>query len=357
MKLLSVVGARPQFVKLAPIDRATRARGIDHLIVHTGQHYDDSMSGSFFRELGIPDPTYNLSIGSGRHGEQTGRMLEAIESTLLKETPDGVMVYGDTNSTVAAALATVKLQIPLFHLEAGLRSFNRRMPEEHNRVITDHCSDLCLAPTGLALENLSSEGLASRSVMVGDVMADVCLVISRNRAYAGRPAGVEKWPGDYYLATIHRAENTDDPLVLSSIIDGLAELDKPVYLAAHPRLVAKSEKFGLELAQGAVHLIEPLSYPQMIAAVEDAACVITDSGGLQKECFLLRTPCVTVRSETEWPETIDLGWNRLVAPGRVAQNVIGFSPTPTDANPYGVGNAAEKVIDEIETYWRLLETE
>ncbi|MBS7548191.1 non-hydrolyzing UDP-N-acetylglucosamine 2-epimerase [Dietzia massiliensis] len=352
MKLLSVVGARPQFVKLAPIDRVARERRIEHVIVHTGQHYDDIMSDSFFRELGISAPKHNLLVGSGSHGAQTGRMLESVEAVLVGERPDGVIVYGDTNSTVAAALAAVKVHIPLFHLEAGLRSFNRRMPEEHNRVITDHCADLCLAPTKLAMRNLESEGLSDRSIIVGDVMADVCFETARRFPDNLRVDLDISLASGYYLATIHRADNTDDQERLREIVESLSRLDRPVLLAAHPRLVSKATAHGIDIEAGVIELIDPLSYPDMIRAVRDASCVITDSGGLQKECFLLRTPCLTLRSETEWPETVELGWNTLVSPMSLPNVLRSYDPPATRAEPYGAGDSAQRVIDSIYGFFR-----
>lgn len=347
MRILSVVGARPQFVKLAPISAAMTGRA-EHLIIHTGQHYDDLMSDVFFRDLGIPAPEVNLEVGSGKHGEQTGRMLEKLEAEFERLAPDWVLVYGDTNSTVAAALAAVKLHLPVAHLEAGLRSFNRRMPEEHNRVLTDHSADLLLAPTQVAMDHLAHEGLADRSVLVGDVMTDVLFTV-RDRVLndaVSAPLGLAD--GSYYIATIHRPDNTDDPARLRHIIEALAGLDRPVLLLAHPRLLTLAQQAHIQLDQGAVRTHEPLPYPALVAAVMHSAGVITDSGGLQKEAFLLRVPATTIRPETEWVETVTSGWNVL------AQDVdtIGAAvsrPTPpaTDDAPYGNGHAAEAVVDEL----------
>src|SRR5690606_4138279 len=294
-----VVGARPQFVKLAPIDRAAKAAGVEHVIVHTGQHYDPMLSDVFFSELGITAPEVHLGVGSGSHGVQTGSMLGALDAVLVEHAPDWVLVYGDTNSTIAAALSAVKLHIPVAHLEAGLRSFNRRMPEEHNRVLTDHAADLLLAPTQVAVDHLAAEGLATRTVLVGDVMTDVLLRVRDE--VAGAPsellAELDLEPGGYYLATIHRAENTDDPARLAALATALASLDKPVILLAHPRVVAKAAEHGVALDQGALRAHAPLPYPALIAAAQASAGVVTDSGGLQKEAFLLRVPCTTVRTE------------------------------------------------------------
>lgn len=346
MKVLSVVGARPQFVKLAPIAHALTAAGHEHVIVHTGQHYDVKMSDVFFADLGIPEPTVHLGVGSGSHGVQTGAMLSQMDAVLDEHRPDWVLVYGDTNSTIAGALSAVKLHHRLAHLEAGLRSFNRRMPEEHNRVLTDHAADLCLAPTQVAMDHLAAEGLADRSVLTGDVMTDVCLLVA-DKVKDTPPALPDGVEGDYVLTTIHRAENTDDPQRLSAIVGGLASLPYPVVLTAHPRLVAKAADHGIDLTQGSLHTVPPLDYPAMVAAVQHARAVVTDSGGLQKEAFLLRTPCTTVRTETEWTETIDLGWNVLVpevTPQALVDAVNRPAPSPTDEAPYGDGHAADVVV-------------
>lgn len=345
MKVLSIVGARPQFVKLAPIAHALAAQGHDHVIVHTGQHYDAKMSDVFFEDLGIPAPDVHLGVGSGSHGVQTGAMLSALDAVVLEHDPDWVLVYGDTNSTIAGALSAVKLHYPLAHLEAGLRSFNRRMPEEHNRVLTDHAADLCLAPTEVALGHLTDEGLGERAIVTGDVMTDVCLATAAKvRGLDPQlPAGVAA--GEYVLATIHRAENTDDAARLAAIIDGLAALPHPVVLTAHPRLVAKAAQHGIDLTRGSLHTIPPLDYPAMVNAVIHARAVVTDSGGLQKEAFLLRTPCTTVRTETEWTETVDLGWNVLAGDlGHLTETVDRPAPPPTDAAPYGDGSAAATTV-------------
>ncbi len=337
MKVLSVVGARPQFVKLAPVADALRADGAEHVIVHTGQHYDPLLSDVFFDDLGIPRPDVHLGVGSGGHGAQTGAILAALDDVLTTHAPDWVLVYGDTNSTVAAALSAVKLHLPLAHLEAGLRSFNRRMPEEHNRVLTDHAADLLLAPTAVAMTHLAAEGLAARSVLVGDVMTDV---LFRMRGSTSPLPGAD----GAVVATIHRAENTDDPVRLAAVVAGLAALERPVLLLAHPRLRERARAAGIDLAQGAVQVRDPLAYPALVATVDAAAAVVTDSGGLQKEAFLLRVPCTTVRTETEWTETVDLGWNVLVEPDGIAAAVSRPRPPATDAAPYGSGDAAERAV-------------
>ena len=281
MRILSVVGARPQFVKLAPIAKALAGRA-EHVIVHTGQHYDELMSDVFFQDLGIPAPDYNLGVGSGKHGEQTGAMLAGLETVFEQAQPDVVLVYGDTNSTLAAALAAVKLHIPVAHLEAGLRSFNRRMPEEHNRVLTDHASDLLLSPTDVGMAHLAAEGLAERSIMVGDVMTDVLFFVREQLRQQVQPipAGLEQ--GNYYVCTIHRPDNTDSQKRLRAIIDSLAGLSKPVLLLAHPRLRSLAQKHGIDLSAGSIVLHDPLAYPHLVNAVANSSGVVTDSGGLQK---------------------------------------------------------------------------
>ncbi|MBT1003026.1 UDP-N-acetylglucosamine 2-epimerase (non-hydrolyzing) [Paenarthrobacter sp. DKR-5] len=348
MRILSVVGARPQFVKLAPIAAAMSGKA-EHIIAHTGQHYDELMSDVFFRDLGIPEPDYNLGVGSGKHGAQTGAMLGGLEEIFEKAKPDCVLVYGDTNSTLAAAVAAVKMHIPLAHLEAGLRSFNRRMPEEHNRVLTDHAADLLLAPTQTAVDHLATEGLADRTVLVGDVMTDVLFKVRDSLSSAAQPLPFDLPAQGYYVSTLHRPDNTDSAERLSAIVEALAALDKPVVLLAHPRLVDLSRRHGIELEQGAIKVASPLAYPQLIHAVMNSAGVVTDSGGLQKEAFLLRVPCTTVRPETEWVETVDLDWNVLVSEdlSLLTKTVERPRPEATDATPYGDGHAATRTVDAL----------
>ncbi|MFN8079446.1 MAG: UDP-N-acetylglucosamine 2-epimerase (non-hydrolyzing) [Kineosporiaceae bacterium] len=364
MKVLSVVGARPQFVKLAPVAAAFAAtsagpgagpgESIEHVIVHTGQHYDALMSDAFFADLHIPAPDVHLGVGSGSHGAQTGAMLAAMDEVLTTHSPDWVLVYGDTNSTLAGAVAAVKLHLPVAHLEAGLRSFNRRMPEEHNRVLTDHAADLLLAPTQVAMDHLAAEGLAARSRLVGDVMTDVCFLVrdAVRTAPAELPDDVEP-AAPYVVATIHRADNTDEPERLAALVDALARVPVPVVLLAHPRLRARAQEFGISLSRigsGASRVIatDPLPYPQMVRAVMGAAGVVTDSGGLQKEAFLLGTPCTTLRTETEWTETLESGWN-ILDPGltQVADVAVRAVPAGPQATPYGDGKAAHRVAEEL----------
>jgi len=354
MKILSIVGARPQFVKLAPIAHALAPGGHEHVIVHTGQHYDANMSEVFFQELDIPAPDVHLGVGSGSHGVQTGAMMSAMDGVLDEHRPDWVLVYGDTNSTIAGALSAVKMHLPLAHLEAGLRSFNRRMPEEHNRVLTDHAADLCLAPTQTAIDHLIREGLGERAVLVGDVMTDVCLrVAAEVRDSAPHlPDGVDA-SQDYLVATIHRAENTDDPERLRAIIDALAGLPIPVVLLAHPRLVARAATARVDLMRGSLRTTEPLGYPGMVAAVLHSRGIVTDSGGLQKEAFLLGAPCTTLRTETEWTETVDLGWNVLRPEvDDLAEVVMRPRPAPATTAPYGDGRAAEATVATLEEHLR-----
>ncbi|WP_010535115.1 non-hydrolyzing UDP-N-acetylglucosamine 2-epimerase [Brachybacterium squillarum] len=350
MKILSVVGARPQFVKLAAIaDAAAQRDDVEHVIVHTGQHYDATMSDVFFADLRIPAPDVNLAVGSGSHGRQTGAMLAGMDEVLEEQRPDWTLVYGDTNSTLAGTLSAVKMHRRVAHLEAGLRSFNRRMPEEHNRVLTDHAADLLLAPTEVAREHLAAEGLAERTLVTGDVMTDVCLRVAAAElgAAPALPEGIDP-TADFAVATLHRADNTDDPARLRAIITALQELPLPLALFAHPRLVAKAREAGIALAGGSLHLGEPLAYPDLVHAVQTARAVVTDSGGLQKEAYLLGTPTTTVRTETEWVETLEHDWNQLVPePARIAASVA--RPHPTAARPpvYGDGEAARRSVEAL----------
>jgi len=277
-------------------------------------------------------------------------MLGALDAVFDEHRPDWVLVYGDTNSTIAAALSAVKMHLPVAHLEAGLRSFNRRMPEEHNRVLTDHAADLLLAPTEVAVRHLENEGLGDRAVLVGDVMTDVLFEVRDAVASAPSPLvselGLE--PGAHYVATIHRAENTDDPARLAQVVAGLASLDKPVVLLAHPRVVAKAAAAGVSLTQGSLMQHAPLAYPDLVAAALRSRGVVTDSGGLQKEAFLLRVPCTTIRTETEWVETVDLGWNVLANDADAIREAVGRPvPGATEEAPYGDGNAARRVVETL----------
>jgi UDP-N-acetylglucosamine 2-epimerase (non-hydrolysing) len=349
VKILSVVGARPQFVKLAPVGRAIVAAGHEHVIVHTGQHYDHDMSDVFFHELRIPSPDVNLEIGSAGHGAQTGAMLAGLEVVFMAQEPDWVVVYGDTNSTIAAALAAVKLHLPVAHVEAGLRSFNRRMPEEHNRVLSDHAADLLLAPTAVAMGHLANEGLADRSRLVGDVMLDVFRLAERSAADVEVAELTGGLGADFVLATIHRPDNTDDPQRLRAILAALAASSRPVVLAVHPRLRAAAERHGLALDIGSIRPRPPLPYLDLVAVLGAARSVVTDSGGLQKEAFFAGSPCSTVRPETEWVETLEGGWNVLVDdPAELARVAEREAPPTERGSPYGDGDAGRAVVAALE---------
>jgi len=345
VRIISVVGTRPQFVKLAAIARGMRGSGIDHVIINTGQHYDSNLSDVFFADLEIPAANFNLGIGSGSHGVQTGAMLAALDKVFTNQNPDCVLVYGDTNSTLAAALSAVKLHFPVAHLEAGLRSFNRAMPEEHNRVLTDHAADLLLPPTEVAHQHLVREGLGNRSVIVGDVMTDVCYLTRDSVKINPLDLGIS---GDYLTSTIHRAENTDSPDRLKTILKSLQELPMPVALLAHPRLQARAKEFGIELASGSVQVFDPLPYAQTIQMMMSSKGVITDSGGLQKEAYLLEVPCTTIRTETEWVETLEDSWN-VLSPDveNLEAIVMRQKPLAVTKPVYGDGNASARVIETL----------
>jgi UDP-N-acetylglucosamine 2-epimerase (non-hydrolysing) len=348
MKVLSVVGARPQFVKCAPVSRELR-RVHEEVLVHTGQHYDYLLSEVFFRDLGIPAPDYHLEIGSGSHGVQTGRMLGAIEEVIGKEEPDIVLVYGDTNSTLAGALAAAKMHVPVAHVEAGLRSFDRRMPEEVNRVLTDHASDLLFCPTETAVANLAAEGITRGVHLTGDVMVDA---LQENLALAKERATVDLPATGYFLATVHRASNTDDPVALRAIMAAFALLEAPVIFPAHPRTRKKFAEYGIAPAAN-VSVVEPLPYFDMLAALAGARAVLTDSGGVQKEAYILKVPCVTLRENTEWVETIEDGWNVLV--GADADRIVLAAGKANGAHRrhdarFGDGHAAARMAAIISAF-------
>jgi len=352
MRFASIVGARPQFIKLAPLSRALR-RTHEEVIVHTGQHYDDGLSGTFFRELSIPAPDYALGIGSDLHGAQTGRMLEAIEEVLMRERPDGAIVYGDTNSTLAGALAAVKLHIPVAHVEAGLRSFNRAMPEEINRIVADHVATRLFCPTEMARRHLAAEGVVDGVEVVGDVMCDLLLQVRpllAERASKLLPA-LDVAPGAYVLATIHRSANTDDPERLRRIVRALGDLALPVVFPLHPRTRHAVRRHAIAPA-GAIHLIDPVGYLDMLTLERHAFRVITDSGGVQKEAFMLGVPCVTLREDTEWPETVDAGWNVLVGDSPTAMADAARRPAPVapPGHPFGVGDAAIRIARSLDRW-------
>ncbi len=354
MKIASIVGARPQFIKCAPVSRELK-REHEEILVHTGQHYDHGMSAIFFEELAIPRPDYNLGIGSGTHGHQTGAMLGAIEDVIREEEPDVVLVYGDTNSSLAGALAAAKLHVPVAHVEAGLRSFDRRMPEEINRVLTDHCSDLLFCPTKTAVENLAAEGITGGVHLVGDVMVDA---MNYNRAVAEERSrileAVGVRPGEYLVITVHRPSNTDSQENMVAILGALAEAGMPVVFPVHPRTRNYLGRYGLlaKMPEN-VQVTEPLGYLDMLHLMAHAAKILTDSGGVQKEAYMLGVPCITLRENTEWVETVEAGWNVLVGAGRggILQAMRSFAPEGEQSPCFGDGNASSKVAQILSKYY------
>ena len=354
-RILTVVGARPQFIKAAPLSVAfSRAGSIEERLIHTGQHYDTGLSKVFFDQMGLPRPWRTLETGSGTHASQTAAILTGIEQALLDEPADWILVYGDTNSTLAGALAAVKLHVPVAHVEAGMRSFNRRMPEEINRVVCDHLATLHLCASRVAVDNLAAEGLVERVHHVGDIMSDCVRIFGEA---ADRNVNVKRdfhvEPGRFVLMTCHRAENTDDPGALASIMSAIASVSKfaTVLFPAHPRVVKALKEAGIE-STGNVQLVAPVGYLEMLALERAAVLVITDSGGVQKEALYARTPCITLRSETEWVETVESGWNVLA--GTDEQRIIEAAQTvlvsPSEAPPcpenlYGDGHTAEKIAE------------
>jgi UDP-GlcNAc3NAcA epimerase len=349
VKIVSVVGARPQFIKAATVSRHLR-RAHQEVLVHTGQHYDEQLSDIFFAELDLPAPDHHLGVGSAPQGRQTAQMLERLEEVLLQEKPERVLVYGDTNSTLAGALAAVKLHIPLAHVEAGLRSYDRRMPEEINRVLTDHCADLLFCPSATAVENLAREGITAGVHLVGDVMYDSLLQqLPDERAARETLSQQGLSPREYVLVTVHRAANTDDPARLGAILRALAELELPAVFPIHPRTRKAMAAAGLSPAPN-VRLREPLGYREMLSLERHARTILTDSGGVQKEAFFLGVPCVTLRDETEWPETVECGWNVLAGADRERIVAAAKRPAPQGERPllFGDGHAAEKIVRSLE---------
>ena len=356
IELVTVVGARPQFIKASAVSRAIRgfnersAATLHETIIHTGQHYDSNMSEVFFKELDIQRPDYELNVANCSHGAMTGRMIEGVEARLLADRPDLVLVYGDTNSTLAGALAAAKLNIPVAHVEAGLRSWNRRMPEEINRILTDQISSWLFCPTVQSVANLAREGMSEGVVQVGDVMFDATLHYAALASSQYQPEhwGVNSY--SYILCTIHRAENTDNPDRLREIVAALGQLAKGVEIVMpiHPRTRARLEEFKLGRELSAARLIDPVSYLQMLSLEKHARAIITDSGGVQKEAYFCRVPCITVRDETEWVETVAMGWNKLVE-ARTAAIVAAvgeldqFSEASSE-QPYGSGDAANRIV-------------
>lgn len=355
-KILTVVGARPQFIKAALVShRVASISGVSECLVHTGQHHDINMSDVFFKDLGIPKPAHDLGISGLSHGAMTGQMLERLEVVMQAESPDWVLVYGDTNSTLAGALAAAKLGISVAHAEAGLRSFNRSMPEEINRILTDHCSDVLLTPTAIATINLQKEGVSLEQIEeVGDVMFDAALhfgKIAQERDIISTHNGLSQ--GAYVLATVHRQENTDDPTRLAAILSGLREVanELAVVLPLHPRTRKRIAALQLEALTEDLILLEPQGYLEMVALERGAAVIATDSGGVQKEAFFHRIPCVTLRTETEWTELVHSGWNRLApmdSGEAIAASILSARGTSgRDIAPYGDGDAVGKIVDRL----------
>lgn len=358
MKIVTVIGARPQFIKAAAVSRVIREKysnRINEVILHTGQHFDDNMSKIFFDELDIPHPNYNLHISGGSHGEMTGRMLQAIEGVLLSEKPDLLLLYGDTNSTLAGALAGAKLTISVAHVEAGLRSFNMHMPEEINRLLTDRVSTLLFCPTEAAVNNLNREGINTNVFNVGDVMFDISLhyrEIAKTRGSLLSSFGLSY--NNYALVTCHRAENTDDPKRLRSILEALGKISETlmVVFPLHPRTRKLIQEYGYDYLIENLKITEPLSFLDMVTLQLGSRLILTDSGGVQKEAYFYAKPCLTLRDETEWVETVSLGWNRLVGASSTAiieafDEIINKPNFNSSQSPYGDGRASEKIVEKI----------
>ncbi len=353
MKVMSVVGARPNFIKLAPLSKEVRKK-FDEVVAHTGQHYDYEMDRLFFEQLGLPDPDYHLGVGSGTHGHQTGEMLKKIEEVLISEKPDLAIVFGDTNSTLAGALAAVKLHIPVAHVEAGLRSYDKRMPEEINRILTDHCSDLLFCPTERAVDNLKREGITEGVYLTGDVMVDAIsqnIKIAEETSDILRELGIK--PKDYFLATVHRAENTDTFNRLKNIVDAFCEIENLIF-PCHPRTEKFLRRYGLwDRLRKDVGIIKPVGYLDMLVLEKNAKKIITDSGGVQKEAYIFKVPCVTLRETTEWIETVEDGWNVLVGADKekILKAVREFEPNKDSyGHRFGDGRASEKIAVIVEGY-------
>jgi len=354
VKILTIIGARPQFIKAAMVSRAIVAHNrraespaVVEEILHTGQHYDANMSDIFFRQMGIPEPVVNLHAGTGMHGEMTGRMLIRIEQEILSRKPDWILVYGDTNSTLAGALAAAKLHVPVAHVEAGLRSFNKRMPEEINRILTDHVSSLLLCPTRAAMDNVKNEGLTHGAHHVGDVMYDAALVFGE---IAGRSSTIlrdlDLAPRQYHLATVHRAENTDDPDRLQSILSAFTEIDGRVVFPIHPRTRIKLDDCNLRIQSQNIIFADPVSFLDMVQLEKYASCILTDSGGVQKEAYFHGVPCITLRNETEWVETVHSGWNQVVgADKEQIKTAVRQARKGSIITEYGNGNSADHVLE------------
>ncbi|AAL80918.1 UDP-N-acetylglucosamine 2-epimerase (non-hydrolyzing) [Pyrococcus furiosus DSM 3638] len=353
MKIATIVGARPQFIKMAPVSRELR-KYFEEVVIHTGQHYDYEMDRIFFEQLNIPEPDYNLGVGSGSHGYQIGEMLKKIEEVLIKEKPDLVMVFGDTNSTLAGALAAAKLKIKVAHVEAGLRSFDKSMPEEINRILTDHVSDYLFAPTETAVKNLYNEGIRNGVYLTGDVMLDALLYnvkIAERCSEILNKLGLK--PKEFCLATVHRAENTDNLERLKNIIDAFVECKETIVFPVHPRTEKVLKAYGLydslKKAENVI-LIKPVGYLDMLMLEKNAKKILTDSGGVQKEAYFLKVPCITLRERTEWVETVEDGWNVLVGADKekILRAVREFEPSgETYTYKFGDGRASEKIAEVI----------
>ena len=351
MKIVSIIGARPQFIKCAPLSRELRKEH-QELIVHTGQHYDPEMSDIFFAELNIPHPDYNLGVGSGDHGKQTGEMLEKIENILINENPDLVIVFGDTNTTLAGALAAAKLHIPVAHVEAGLRSFDRSMPEEINRIITDHLSDLLFCPTQTSVDNLAREGITKGVHLVGDVMGDA---LKFNRNIAEEKSGILERLGlndhNYLVLTIHRPSNTDSLQIMENIISAIGKSGRTTVFPVHPRTRKCLEEYGLwNTLPLTIIVTQPLGYLDMIRLMSHAEKILTDSGGIQKEAYILGVPCITLRDTTEWVETLEGGWNVLVGGDytQIVSNIAQSHPISTSQSTiFGSGDCAKRMRNVI----------
>lgn len=353
-KIVTIAGTRPQLVKVAAVSRVLRD-SFKEVLVNTGQHYDYNMAGIFFDELNIPKPDYDLGIGSDTHGRQTGKMMISIEQVVEREKPDAILVYGDTNSTLAGAIVASKLHIPLIHIEAGLRSFNKKMPEEINRIMTDHVSTLLFAPTTLAVHNLAKEGITEGVHLVGDVMFDAVVYNTKLAEYRYSLKNFNLVEKGYVLGTIHRADNTDNKKRLEAILRAFSELQEIVYLPLHPRTKRKVEEYGLsnilKTAKN-IKFVEPVSYLEMLLLEKNAKAIVTDSGGVQKEAYFAKVPCITLRDQTEWIETIEAGWNQLLNPLKVnlVEKLKNIQNGKHINDLYGDANAGHKIVDILANY-------
>ncbi|MCM3162578.1 non-hydrolyzing UDP-N-acetylglucosamine 2-epimerase [Metabacillus litoralis] len=345
MKIITILGARPQFIKAGPVSREIR-KNHQEIIIHTGQHYDANMSDIFFEELNIPKPDYHLNVGSGSHGVQTANMLISIEEIILKEKPDYVLVYGDTNSTLAGSLAASKLHIPIVHIEAGLRSFNKKMPEEVNRILTDHVSEFLFCPTDTAVKNLENENITRNVFNVGDVMYDAVIYNQDIADSSTLLSDLGLTKDDFYLITVHRAENTEDRDRITGILDAFAKVEGTKVWPIHPRTKNKLASYGINLDSiPGLKVIDPIGYLDMLALEKNAKKILTDSGGVQKEAYFVKTPCVTLRDETEWVETVEQGANILV--GADTNKIVEAVQAPSNSEYppiFGDGNTSEKIV-------------